>query len=96
MTDNSKDQGIAITLLERFAKQTLPKAFEIKKRVDCGELLDQWDIDFLQKLIERAKEIKPLVERNPEYQEIYAQAVHLYKEITEQAFLNEKRPTPPV
>ena len=97
MTDNSKDLGAAITLLERFTKQTLPKVLEIKKRVDSGELLDEWDIYFLHKLVtERVKEVRPLVDRNPEYQEVYAKAVHLCKEITEQALLNEKGSTPPV
>lgn len=95
MTDNSKDLGVATTILERFAKQTLPKVYEIKKRVDSGERLDQWDIDYLQQLAERTEEIKPLVDRNPQYQEMYAQAVHLYKEITEKALVNEKGQTPP-
>jgi hypothetical protein len=39
--------------------------------------------------------VRPLVNRLPEYQEVYAQMVHLYKEITEQALLNEKGSTPP-
>jgi hypothetical protein len=86
-----------MTLLDRFTKQTLPKVLEIKKRVDRGELLDERDIYFLHKLLsERVKEVRPLVDRNPEYQEVYAQAVHLCKEITEQALLNEKESTPPV
>ncbi|MCZ6897367.1 MAG: hypothetical protein O7D95_01470 [Betaproteobacteria bacterium] len=96
MIDNSKDLGAAITLLERFTKQTLPKILEIKKRVDRGELLDERDIYFLQKQHERFNEVRTLVDRHPEYQELYAQAVHLYKEITEQALLNEKGSSPPV
>ncbi len=95
MIGNEKDLGVGIVLLERLTTQTLPRAFEIKKKVDRGELLIEWDLDFLQKLLERAEEIKPLVDRHPEYQGVYAQAVHLYKEITEQALLNEKESTPP-
>lgn len=96
MTDHSKDLGVGIVLLERLTTQTLPRAFAIKERVDRGEILTDRDIDFLQALSERAEEIKPLVDRNPEYQEVYAQAVHLYKEITEQALVNEKGSAPPV
>lgn len=95
MIGNEKDLGVGIVLLERLTTQTLPRAFEIKKKVDRGELLIEWDLDFLQKLLERAEEIKPLVDRHPEYQGVYAQAVHLYKEITERALLNEKESTPP-
>jgi len=90
MIDETKDLGIAITLLERLTKDTLPKAFEIKTRLDRGECLEHWDIQFLKELFERAEEIKPLVDRHPEYQDVYAQAVHLYKQITDQAVLNEK------
>ena len=90
MTGNSKDLGTMTTILERFTKQTLPKVLEIKKRADCNEVLSNRDIDFLKLLPKRFNEVKPLVDRNPEYQELYAQAVHLYKDITEQALLNEK------
>lgn len=95
MTDNSKDLGVVMALLERFNTQTLPRALVIKERVDRGELLDQRDIDFLKTLAEHAEEVRPLVGRNPEYQEVYAQAVHLYKEITERALINEKGSIPP-
>jgi len=84
-----------MALLERFTKQTLPRILEIKKSIDRGELLNDRDINFLKLLPERFNEVKPLVDRNPEYQELLAQAVHLYKEITEQALLNEKGSTPP-
>lgn len=93
MTDNSKDLGTIVTILERFSNQTLPKVLEIKKKVDRSELLNDWDINFLKLLPERFNEVKPLVDRNPEYQELYAQAMHLYKDITEQALLNEKGST---
>lgn len=95
MTENLNDIGVATALLERLTSQTLPRAFKIKERVDRSELLSQRDIDFLHTLSERAEEVRPLVNRLPEYQEVYAQMVHLYKEITEQALLNEKGSTPP-
>ena len=90
MTEDNKDLGIAITLLESFNEDTLPKAFEIKQRLDRGEKLDHWDIEFLEQWFKRAEEIKPLVDRHPEYQEIYASAVHLYKQISDLAVVNEK------
>jgi hypothetical protein len=95
MTDESKDLGIAITVLDRLTEDTLPKAFEIKERLDRGEPLDHWDIDFLNDWFKRAEQLKPLVDRHPEYQEVYARVVHLYKQITEQAVLNEKSSTGP-
>ncbi len=90
MTDAAKDLGVAIVLLQKLTEETLPKALEIKERLDRGECLDHWDIEFLEKMYERAEQAKPLVDRHPEYQEVYARAVHLYKEITDQAVVNEK------
>ena len=90
MTDKQKDLGIAITVFERLNEDTLPKALEIKERLDLGECLDHWDIEFLEELFKRAEHLKPLVDRHPEYQEVYARAVHLYKQISDQAVANEK------
>jgi hypothetical protein len=90
MTDESKDLGIAVVLLQQLSDETLPKGLEIKARLNQGERLDHWDIAFLEDLFKRAEQIRPLVDRHPEYQTVYAQAIHLYKEITDQALLNEK------
>jgi len=95
MTEASKELGVATVLLEKFAEETLPKALEIKARLDGGERLDHWDIEFLETLFKRAEQIRPTIDRHPEYQGIYAQAVHLYKEIMDQAVLNEKTPAAP-
>lgn len=93
MTDTTKELGMATVMLKKFTEETLPKALEIKARLDRGERLDHWDLDFLQGLFRRAEEIKPFVDNHPQYQEIYAQAVHLYKELTDQALANEKAST---
>jgi hypothetical protein len=90
MSDAEKDLGMAVVLLEKLAQETLPKAKEIKSRLDRGERLDHWDLEFLEGLFKRAEQIRPMVDRHPEYQQIYAQAVHIYKEITDQALANEK------
>jgi len=90
MTDTTKDLGVAIVLLNKLTEETLPKALEIKARLDLGERLDHWDIEFLQGLFKRGEEIKPFVDQHAEYQEIYAKVVHLYKELTDQALANEK------
>jgi len=90
MSDVSKDLGAAIVLFDEFREEVLPKILEIKKRLDQGECLDHWDIDFLKDVFKHAQQAKPLFDRHPEYQEAYAQAVHLYKQITDEAVLNEK------
>ena len=90
MSESEKDAGIMEVLIERFQQQRLPRALDLKEKVDRGEPLDEWDTAFLEEVLEDAEEAKLLVDKHPEYQDLYARAVHLYKEITEKALENEK------
>jgi len=90
MTEPDKDLGVATVVLERFTSERLPKALALKEKVDRGELLDDRDLKFLHEVFKTARQIEYMVDTHPEYQEIYAQAMHLYKEITEKALENEK------
>ena len=90
MNDSPQDAGLIAVLLERFEKQRLPRAQSIKEKVDRGELLDEYDFAFLEEVFADASRIKPLVDRHPEYQNLVARAMHLYKEITDRAMENEK------
>ncbi len=88
MTGSEKDAGIMEVLLERFEKQRLPRALALKEKVDKGEPLDEWDTAYLEEVLEDAQQVKTLIDRHPEYQELYTRAVRLYKEITEKALEN--------
>ena len=92
MTEISKDDGVIVTLLERFEKFTLPRVLDIKEKVDAGELLDETDIDFLERVMENAGEIKPYVEDRPDLQALYTRVVSLYAELTDKALQNEQLP----
>lgn len=90
MNELPQDAGLIAVLLERFEKQRLPRAQSLKEKVDRGEVLDDYDLAFLEEVFADASKIRPLVDRHPEYQELVARAVHLYKEITDRAMENEK------
>jgi hypothetical protein len=92
MADILNNLGVATVVLKQFADDTLPKVFAIKARLDQGDKLDHWDIEFLTDLLKRFEQVKHEIDQHPEYQEIYAQAVHLYKQITDQAVVNEQKP----
>jgi hypothetical protein len=91
MTDPSHDQGVIHTLVERFNTQRLPRALDIKKKVDAGEALDEHDMQFLEGVFRDIETIKPLVNRHPEYQQLVASSIRLYKEILDKAVENEKK-----
>jgi hypothetical protein len=90
MTDTSKDAGVIQVLAERMEHQRLPRALDLKKKVEQGEILNDLDIQFLEEVFQDAKQIRPLIDRHPEWQELAAKLVHLYKEITQKALENEK------
>lgn len=91
MTEVSKEEGIAFTLLERFEKFRLPRALDIKERVDRGEPLGDADIAFLERVMGDAEEVGRLVEKHPEYRSLYTRVVSLYQQITQKALENEQQ-----
>ncbi len=88
-TDKDTDTGVIVTLLERMRTQRLPRALDIKEKVDRGEKLDDYDIEFLEQVFADAIDLKPLWDRHPEVQEIAGRVIHLYHEITAKALQNE-------
>jgi hypothetical protein len=90
MTDPQQDAGVLAVLIERLETTRLPRAFELKEKVDRGERLDEFDLSFLQDVFADATRNKPLLERHPEHKELVSKIFALYLEITEKALSNEK------
>ena len=90
MTDNSTDAGVIQVLAEQLESKRLPRALSLKEKVDRGETLDELDIEFLESVFEDARSVSTLVDRHPEWQDLAAKMIQLYKEITDKALENEK------
>jgi hypothetical protein len=91
MTDETNDDGLISVLVERLTEQRLPRALSLKEKVEAGERLSEFDIQFLEDVFNDASHIKPLLDRHPEYQELAAKMISLYNEITTRALENEKQ-----
>jgi hypothetical protein len=92
MIDKSKPEegGLAVALIERFEHWILPIALDVKAKVDRGEKLSAFDIEFLETVLKDAAEVKPYVDKAPRYQGLYTRVVGLYEEITKKALENEQ------
>ncbi len=87
---SNDEDGVIVALLERLSNHRLPRALDLKARVDEGARLDDNDVAFLKRVLESAQEVKRVADRHPEYQDVVARAIHLYHEITTKALENEE------
>jgi len=92
MTDKSHDPGVIQALVDRLNSQRLPRALDLKKKVDAGATLDEYDMKFLEDVFHDTETIKPIINRHPEYQKLVTSVIQLYKEIVDKAMENEKKP----
>ncbi|MBL8529980.1 MAG: hypothetical protein JNL68_20085 [Burkholderiales bacterium] len=92
MSSSSDDLGLVQVLLDDLEKHTLPRALEVKEKVDRGELLDDFDQIFLRHAIETATRADEVMTRHAEYQALAARVAHLYHEITTRALQNARQP----
>jgi len=89
MTESTKDAGVLLALLQRLETQRLPRLLDLKKKVDAGNCLDDNEVTYMQELINDATQIKPILDKHPEYTTLVGRVAQLYNEITAKALENE-------
>ena len=90
MSEPTNDSGTIQVLLERLEKWRLPRALAIKQRVEGGECLNEFDIEFLKDIVGDAIDEEDRVIAHPEYRALAARLTNLYDEITRKALENEE------
>ncbi len=91
MLKSETDLGVMFTVVRRLNIRRLPRVKALKVRVDGGEPLSQYDISFLERVFADANKIKPYVDRNQEYKDLYIRLVSLYLNIVHTALENENK-----
>ena len=90
MDASSSDTGVLTALAQRLVDQRLPRALALKEKIDGGAVLEERDLEFLERVLEDANKIAPVVERNPKYKEVAGRMLQLYKDIMAKALENEQ------
>jgi hypothetical protein len=90
MINSAGDKGTIQVLLERLNQWRLPRALEMKERVDQGEKLSDHDIAFLNRVLEDSTQAQSLASKNPELQPLVDKLASLYSHITRKALENEQ------
>ncbi len=91
MSTKIDDAGIIQVILDRFEKQRLPRMSEIKQRLDQGNKLNEFEIEYLSEAMHDARALLPFIERHPEYEPLLSRVFHFYKIITDEALDNEEK-----
>lgn len=90
MKHSEQELGTITVLLERMAKQRLPRLLEIKADVDKGKRLSSTDLEYLVEVLAEAGRARQLIEHFPEHQSLVNKVATLYQEVTTKALENEK------
>lgn len=85
------DAGTIAALMIRLREYRLPRAQRMLERVNRGETLQETDLQFLHRVFADSREVRPLVERNPDYLPLVTRMIDLYSEIVSKSLENEKR-----
>ena len=85
------DNGVLEVLMQRLNKQRLPHALALETKVDKGEVLNDFDIEFLLEVLRDVRRVKPIYDRHPDYQPILIKLINLYTHIITRAAANEAK-----
>lgn len=90
MDYSSANAATLAVILRRFNSHRLPRIQALKKAVDRGERLGEFDLRYLERVIRDVNHFQYLAHGHPRYQVVLTQAISLYTQVIATALENEK------
>jgi len=90
VSEASKEDAVLAVLADRLVEERLPRALALKEKVGRGEVLDDFDIAFLEQVLADARNIPQGIKDNPTFKDAAAQMMQLYNAIMSKALENEQ------
>ncbi|MFV9615409.1 MAG: hypothetical protein ACNYZG_05595 [Gammaproteobacteria bacterium] len=90
MDKKTEDTGVILVLLESFEKQRLPRIIEIKLKLEYGDIINEFELEYLSEALHDVRMLFPYLDRHPEYQALVAKIIHFYKLVLDEALANER------
>ncbi|HEY4370095.1 MAG TPA: hypothetical protein VGN07_22885 [Steroidobacteraceae bacterium] len=87
--------GVIQLLLSRFSSYRLPFALQLKAQVERGELLSEYEMRFLKKMVAEGAHACSLAAKHAKYEDLVNQATGLISEILSKALENERAASQP-
>lgn len=84
-----RELGTAQVILNDFKLHRIPRLLAIKEGVDKGEVVNEFDLQFLQDVLEETRGVERFADKHPEWQKLVAEVFELYHHITETDLKNE-------
>jgi len=92
MVEAANGAGAMVMVMSRLHRYRLPRMMAIKEAVDRGEALDEWTTAYLERVLEDAQQVMSfIVDKHPEYHDLYGRVAGYYKQITDKALENAER-----
>lgn len=90
--ESRRKRGVAQALLLRLNSERLPRALQLKKQVDRGEPLSDYDKRYLKRVLGEASSIRHSVRDQPQYDQLITRMLDLYGEIMQKGAENANKP----
>jgi len=87
----SRDKGTLVVLFNSYKNLRLPRARTIKNKLDNGDVLNDFDIKFLNSMLDDAHHLLSLQHENPEIGPILEELFSFYDNISKEALYNEEQ-----